>query len=410
MVQSLYGLLVSCLALLSLAGGAASFNIPFFDVSDPAFPQITQAPSAAALDLRLRDELSPRTVMTCATACIDSAVTKSTTCRLNDLACECQYLNIEIIYEAAYACLAQACGYLVAANVISAASEECLSINAGLTTFTDFDTNGGGYYTTDTEQTTAVVVVTRTNAAGSVITSTAYVGSSTPGSSGGSGNGGGGDSGLSKTATIGIAVGSAGGAIILCALLFIIYKCCTKRDKQVYAPVVPAPPEGDAAQRSVPATAAVAIPAGKPELAGESKVYAVTPTGSTPSPANQSDVSRHPSIMSTATTTVSGGTMSPIQGYAPIYNPPRPSFPAGPPVHEMQVHPYPGYAPGYMPPPAAPVQNPPSYGQLAQPVYYAQPQGSRPEVMGDTQLRPELHGQAYGSGTYEMSSTPAPPR
>ncbi len=116
MAESLRKLPISCLLLFLVAVGTAAYKVPAFDLQDPAVPKITQAPSVEALDLRLRHELAPRTFQSCATPCLDSAITKSTTCSLGDSACECQSLNAEIIYIAAYTCVTNACGYLVAAS------------------------------------------------------------------------------------------------------------------------------------------------------------------------------------------------------------------------------------------------------------------------------------------------------
>ena len=106
--------------LLLLAAGAskiAGFHLPGFVFVDPPSPRITQAPSAAAVELRLRQNLlAPRTVNSCATSCIASAVTKSTSCQLGDTACECKATNAEIIYDGAYGCVVLACGDLIAAS------------------------------------------------------------------------------------------------------------------------------------------------------------------------------------------------------------------------------------------------------------------------------------------------------
>ena len=107
-----------CLTL-ALAYCISALKLPPCDASSPAVAVVTQAPSADALELRLRHQrrdLPRRNVYTCAVPCIDAAITKSTTCRLGDLTCECQSLNAEIIYLAAYTCMANACGYLVAAS------------------------------------------------------------------------------------------------------------------------------------------------------------------------------------------------------------------------------------------------------------------------------------------------------
>ena len=105
--------------LLLLAAGAskiAGFHLPGFVFVDPPSPRITQAPSAAAVELRLRQNLLAPRVNTCASSCIASAVTKSTSCQLGDTACECKATNAEIIYDGAYGCVAVACGDLIAAS------------------------------------------------------------------------------------------------------------------------------------------------------------------------------------------------------------------------------------------------------------------------------------------------------
>ncbi|AEO71889.1 uncharacterized protein THITE_2171733, partial [Thermothielavioides terrestris NRRL 8126] len=82
---------------------------------------VTQAPSARALEQQLRAyaNLQARStiglpVQSCAVACINSVVTKSTLCSIGDVACECRTENALIIEDGALACVFQACGPAVA--------------------------------------------------------------------------------------------------------------------------------------------------------------------------------------------------------------------------------------------------------------------------------------------------------
>lgn len=75
-------------------------------------PVITAAPSPDLVNGRL--EKRTAIVNSCATACIASAVTKSTECKLGDTACECQPLNANAILLGAFNCIEAACGAFVA--------------------------------------------------------------------------------------------------------------------------------------------------------------------------------------------------------------------------------------------------------------------------------------------------------
>lgn len=95
-------------------------NAPTAARAAPANARITEAPSAHALELRLRAAagLEPRAtslrIQTCATSCINSVVTKWTQCSLGDYACECQQKNSLIIQDNAMYCVEMACPFDVA--------------------------------------------------------------------------------------------------------------------------------------------------------------------------------------------------------------------------------------------------------------------------------------------------------
>lgn len=80
---------------------------------------ITPGPSVDVLNQRLG--LVPRsmTVADCAATCIASAVTKSTSCQLDDEACMCELNNAYIIQFGAQFCVSNNCGYLVANSTFS---------------------------------------------------------------------------------------------------------------------------------------------------------------------------------------------------------------------------------------------------------------------------------------------------
>lgn len=105
-----------------------------------------------------------------------------------------------------------------------------------------------------TDATTSIVIVTKTNSAGSlsVVTSflTSPTGSSSSGSNGGGSSSSSSSSGLSTGAIAGIAVGAAGGGILLCAIAFLIWRSCMRKGQQKpvsYAPVSHTPDEVAAA-------------------------------------------------------------------------------------------------------------------------------------------------------------------
>lgn len=87
-----------------------------------AAARVTEAPSRAALDRRLRyaaDALERRvdlSVDSCASACINAAVTKSTSCKVGDWSCECSETNQAYIEAGALSCVYQRCGYAVGAS------------------------------------------------------------------------------------------------------------------------------------------------------------------------------------------------------------------------------------------------------------------------------------------------------
>jgi len=85
--------------------------------TSPSEAIITEGPSQAAVDLRLRyatEALERRvdlSIDSCASACINAAVTKSTNCKVGDWSCECSQTNQAYIEAGALSCVYQRCGY-----------------------------------------------------------------------------------------------------------------------------------------------------------------------------------------------------------------------------------------------------------------------------------------------------------
>ena len=77
----------------------------------PQPPQITAAPSDAALELRLgrRADGTP-----CVSSCINAAITRSTNCKPNDWTCGCASTNVYLIRFGADSCVAGCVGYVSA--------------------------------------------------------------------------------------------------------------------------------------------------------------------------------------------------------------------------------------------------------------------------------------------------------
>jgi hypothetical protein len=85
--------------------------------SPDVWSQITHAPSPKAVDLRLRANAVARdSIAACASACLGSAITKSTSCQIGDMACECQFDNAVAIELGAFTCVESACGLFAAAS------------------------------------------------------------------------------------------------------------------------------------------------------------------------------------------------------------------------------------------------------------------------------------------------------
>ncbi|KAK3942333.1 hypothetical protein QBC46DRAFT_426806 [Diplogelasinospora grovesii] len=449
--------LSSCLVLIAVLGAAreaAALNLRIgvpvggglglHDTTPaafaPAHPEITQAPSPKALDLQLRGAmLSPRaaTGMDCCTSCVEAAVTKSTTCSLGDHTCECQSANADLIYIGAYGCVMN-CGVVVANSYWTSATSVCAAVLAGTYTSSTVNANADTTSTVTVDASTSVAVVTRTNAAGSVtvVTSTVVSSPTDSSSSGGSSSGGG---GLPSGAIAGIAVGAAGGAIILCAILFMIWRFCMKKQAgggataapaaatSEYAPVSQQPPPTNPSTPApgyTPAAVPVAVgeTEGKSELGGEPKVHPIESQSASPMshvPGRLSGISPHPTLVSTPSPAPVNSTQVQSAAAVPVQQQqqqqPQYSNMAELPPWQQQQQQYQQQQPGgYFPvqqqqqQPMYPPQG--GYGQPIPGVSYAQVQDARPEVMGDTQIRQELHGQAYGSGVYEMPGGPAPPR
>ncbi|CAK7241687.1 MAG: hypothetical protein STHCBS139747_003155 [Sporothrix thermara] len=210
-------------------------------VAAAAEPLITTAPIIPQKLLHRQAAAAPA-FPSCARACIDKALTDDTTCTASDYSCGCQYTNAFAIQSDAWSSLEQMClTYITEAFTVAYTVPTVPGVVVTTTV--------GGRVTT-----TVVALVTPTTTTGNLDTATVTVGSgsSGSGSDSGSGSGSGSDSGsgssagsssgsssssssskeshsLSKGAIVGIAVGAAGGAIIVCAILFLIYRC-TKRN------------------------------------------------------------------------------------------------------------------------------------------------------------------------------------
>ncbi|KAJ9151756.1 hypothetical protein NKR23_g2944 [Pleurostoma richardsiae] len=411
--------------LLLLATSVSAMNLPLADrlaaqfraptptkaaVSDVC---ITEAPSADALDLRLRvrGKLDSRAtgLQTCATACIASVVTKSTLCSLGDYDCECESSNTEIIEAEAYGCVMQACGVYVAAAVWSEAADLCSSVLAG-----DLSATGASdastTLVTPSSGEGSVVVVTETAGDGLLTTSTVFVSNPTGSSSessgeysssGSSSSGSSHKSSLSTGSIVGIAVGSAGGAILLCAVLFLIYKFCLRK-QPAYNAISPTDVRETAANTLSgphPGVAPAVVVPGQPELDGKPSVQPVT-TAIIPSAPTESAVLRHPSVISNLSSQPHHGVPVSPTGQTPL-SPPGASELYAQAWHQPPPQQYitaQTSSPGYTAPEQHHIVQPgtPRYEMQGPPP---------PELQGNAQFVQELHGQVYSQGVYEMPSS-----
>ncbi|KAL2128452.1 hypothetical protein VTI74DRAFT_9178 [Chaetomium olivicolor] len=384
--------------------------------------EITQAPSADALELRLRTfaKLQARaTVPSCASSCINDAVTGLTPCSLDDDACKCRQGNALAIQMGAYNCVIDSCGFITGPAIWSEAAEYCTKVRAGspsAKTIVTTEAAGGG-----------VVVVTATLGNGQLRTSTVFV--SSPTDSSGSGSSGGTGSGstfnlpstsspsssLSTGAIAGIAVGSAAGVAIICLVAFLIYRYNRKRQAYDAAPTTePKDTAGPTPPTVAAASAAPAVPIpGQPELDKKPGAFVqpqpvVSPIA-TPSPIDQRTVSHHPSVVSNVSPAPPQHHLYPPPAGVPELQP-NPAWDAQQQQQtqsqpQLQPTPPPGYAVVQAQPP-----QPQGQGQVQHPGGAGAPHYEMgvmpPELQPNaSQFVPELHGQqAYGyrQGLYEM--------
>ncbi|KAB5511440.1 hypothetical protein GE09DRAFT_1165042 [Coniochaeta sp. 2T2.1] len=340
---------------------------------DTARPQITAGPSAQAVDLLFAKRQAVPTIPFCAWACLESARTSSTPCQHAELACECNPTNAAKVSTAAVICVVEACGVQTAQLVSSAAVQICQLYSATA-------------QAAPTQQNT-VVIVTTTGDNGSGKTITSFVGTATGSSSSSSSSGAGSSASsdssdnLSKGAIAGIAVGATLGGVLLCAALFFIYRC-TSRKKDDSVAAVPATATHTDAQLSTmksppPVAGATAGPApGKPELDCCAGVYPMS-TSTRPSPQ------------------YSSGAPAPVSAQGNT----------GPPVHPGMVEaPHRSWQ---LHPGQVPVQG--QAGHELPGVVYSEvheAQGARPEMGGEpVRAAQELRGQAYQGAVYEMPSS-----
>lgn len=278
----------------------------------------------------------------------------------------------------------------VSAGVWSVAADFCSSVNDG-----DYETETKDEATStvdsETSSTGSMVLVTKTGKSGSAVTSIIYVPHQT-GSSGGSSGSSDGASGkskslgLSKGAIAGIAIGAAGGAIILCAILFLIYRCVRKRP--TYAAVAPTDAQAPARLNTV----SIAPVSGKPKLDG--KASAITSTiPASPVTLDTPGVSPHPSAISNASPQSLPAMPVAPTSQAPVYPPGMSELQAGA-WHYGGSH-----QPSHTPPPGYgnPIPSPQPHA-----MHYEMPGPRPPELMGNTQLPQEMHGYSYNGGVYEM--------
>ncbi|KAH8909485.1 hypothetical protein BR93DRAFT_393480 [Coniochaeta sp. PMI_546] len=375
-------------------------------VSPSSRASITEAPSQAAVDLRLRyaaDALERRvelSIDSCATACINAAVTKSTNCKVGDWSCECSETNQAYIEAGALSCVYQRCGYAVGANVFSEAADFCLSFNNG-----EYSTDATTSVSTiDATNSKSVVVVTKTDSTGSTSFSTTVVNAPTGSSSGSSGGNGGSSTssssssnpGLSTGAIVGIAVGAAAGGIIVCVAIFFIWRSCLRKPQRQPISYAPVSHIADDAAAAYPPP-----PGGRAEIDGTSTLVAST---ASPSPApGRDNLSKLPSVMSTT----SPAPPPPVSPVVSTASPPPPAHPlpatAYPNMAELQgygqnvsnLHGQAWQQQQYQ----AQYANQPQQGvytttEYRPPAGYAEVEGARPpEMQGDTYITQELHGQ-----------------
>ncbi len=329
-----------------------------------------------AVELRLgrRQADSTYTVPSCATSCILAAVTKSTTCKPGDHACECETSNAVLIYEGSNVCIDDSCGIQVAAGQsfpdLSSFRRRTLALPVTLRP--DILSN----LKIVCEDATAVAGQVSATAPGGAETSTAIAGGSFVGSQGsssgssGSPPGSSSSSSLSTGTIVGIAVGSAGGAVLLCGLMFLIYRCTRHNSRSAAQPAIMA------AMAAPPLPHGAVMPA-KPELDG--KLAVSTTTVSTMGGAD--GLARYPSKVSVPSP-------GPYGRAAPM--PPPPMY-AGQPEAPSQAWAY---------------QQHPQQIPIAAPrpvVYEAAPGQNRAEMSAaEAARRQELDGRGFNGGMYEM--------
>ncbi|KAH8893614.1 hypothetical protein GQ53DRAFT_805176 [Thozetella sp. PMI_491] len=240
------------LAATALANAVAALNVKRPVASPIVAAQITPGPSLEVPELRVRDTVVARavTVYPCASSCRSSAISEWTTCTPDDLGCTCQAANVLVINFNGAGCLESACGSLSASAVV-AASELCLKYEEGRLSM-ESTVTVSAVVTTDSGGSALSTALNAPKSSSSIsFSSSSSNPSSTSSGSNGSGSSandsskdGSGQSGLTNGAIAGIAVGSAGGAIILCTIFFLVYKYCIQNRKTTATPPAAQPQEG----------------------------------------------------------------------------------------------------------------------------------------------------------------------
>jgi len=401
-------------ALAYIATATWALNLPRLALPtlplalNAALPAVTTAPSPADVELRFQRRADD---LQCASSCVSVAVTKSTNCRLDDKSCRCQVENARKVLFGAQVCIVAACGYAEYAGECDSplpkdGKRALTRLKAAVTRFQGYClTGGGGGITGLTAElpTQGTIVVTNTAGNGAPAVSTITIGpvattsatpaSETPAASSSQSSGSSGS--LSSGAIAGIAVGAAGGAILLCAALFLIYRRrgrdAGKKTEDVAAAAAktatsPPPPPGVAA---VPFKQELDSQESKPGL----YTGATSPASTTVSPYTPGGLGLAPSPVAMA-----GQTISPSSS-----PPPPPVYPgswqqsSSPPVQQPQTIHAAGAAAQHMHevPGGREVPNP-----NAHEVHGA---SAAMEMTGDTSLPQEMPGR--GHAVYEMPST-----